>query len=67
MKDLFEELISDEEAHLHLFQRVRDHVARMGNSYLVTPLGWQPGKPILKPGPGLAGKVWKAWKPDMAF
>jgi bacterioferritin len=38
-KDLFEELISDEEAHLHLFERIRDHVARMGNSYLVTLSG----------------------------
>jgi bacterioferritin len=38
-KDLFEELISDEEEHLYLFQRVRDHVARMGNSYLVTLSG----------------------------
>jgi len=32
-------LISDEEGHLHLFQRIRDHVARMGNSYLVTLSG----------------------------
>ena len=38
-KDLFEELISDEEEHLHLFERIRDHVARMGNSYLVTLSG----------------------------
>ena len=60
-------MISDEEEHLYLFERVRDHVARMGNSYLVTPSGWQPGKPTLKPGPDLAGKVWKVWKPDMAF
>lgn len=29
----------------------------------VTPSGWQPGKPTLKPGPDLAGKVWKVWKP----
>jgi alkyl hydroperoxide reductase subunit AhpC len=33
----------------------------------VMPSGWQPGKPTLKPGPDLAGKVWKVWKPDMAF
>ena len=32
-----------------------------------TPSGWTPGKPTLKPGPDLAGKVWKVWKPDMAF
>ena len=30
----------------------------------VTPAGWQPGKPTLKPGPALVGKVWKEWKPD---
>jgi len=40
------------------------HVAKTGE---VTPSGWQPGKPTLKPGPELAGKVWKEWKPDMAF
>ena len=33
----------------------------------VTPSGWQPGKPTLTPGPDLAGKVWKVWKPDSAF
>ena len=33
----------------------------------VTPSGWQPGKPTFKPGPELAGKVWKEWKPEMAF
>lgn len=33
----------------------------------VMPAGWQPGKPTLKPGPDLAGKVWKVWKPDSAF
>ncbi len=32
-----------------------------------TPSGWKPGKPTLKPGPDLAGKVWKVWKPDLAF
>jgi peroxiredoxin (alkyl hydroperoxide reductase subunit C) len=32
-----------------------------------TPSGWQPGKPTLKPGPDLVGKVWEAWKPEMAF
>ena len=30
----------------------------------VTPAGWQPGKPTLKPSPDLAGKVWKEWKPE---
>jgi len=34
---------------------------------VVTPSGWQPGKPTLTPGPELVGKVWEAWKPEMAF
>ena len=33
----------------------------------VMPAGWQPGKATLKPGPDLVGKVWKVWKPEMAF
>jgi alkyl hydroperoxide reductase subunit AhpC len=33
----------------------------------VMPSGWQPGKSTLKPGPDLVGKVWKVWKPEMAF
>jgi len=40
------------------------HVRATGE---VTPSGWQPGKPTLKPGPDLAGKVWKEWKPENAF
>jgi len=40
------------------------HVRETGE---VTPSGWGPGKPTLKPGPNLAGKVWEVWKPDMAF
>jgi len=40
------------------------HVVATGE---VTPSGWQPGRPTLKPGPDLAGKVWKVWKPDQAF
>lgn len=40
------------------------HVRATGE---VTPSGWAPGKPTLKPGPDLAGNVWKEWKPDMAF
>ena len=27
------------------------------------PADWTPGKPTLKPGPDLVGKVWKVWKP----
>jgi alkyl hydroperoxide reductase subunit AhpC len=40
------------------------HVRKTGE---VTSSGWQPGKPVLKPRPDLAGKVWKEWKPEMAF
>lgn len=28
------------------------------------PAGWEPGKPTLKPGPALVGKVWQEWKPE---
>jgi len=42
------------------FQTVRENG-------VVTPSGWQPGKPTLTPGPELVGKVWEAWKPEMAF
>jgi alkyl hydroperoxide reductase subunit AhpC len=30
-----------------------------------TPAGWEPGKPTLKPGPELVGKVWEVWNPSM--
>ena len=32
-----------------------------------TPSGWRPGKPTLKPGPGLVGKVWEVWDTKKAF
>jgi alkyl hydroperoxide reductase subunit AhpC len=37
------------------------HVRATGEA---TPSGWQPGKPTLKPGPDLVGKVWEVWKPE---
>jgi peroxiredoxin (alkyl hydroperoxide reductase subunit C) len=40
------------------------HVRNTGEA---TPSGWKPGKPTLKPGPDLVGKVWKEWKTDLAF
>lgn len=40
------------------------HVVKTGE---VTPSGWQPGGKTLKPGPDLAGKVWKEWKPEDAY
>jgi alkyl hydroperoxide reductase subunit AhpC len=39
------------------------HVRATGE---VMPSGWQPGKPTLKPGPALVGKVWQVWKTDSA-
>lgn len=39
------------------------HVKATGE---VTPAGWQPGEPGLKPGPALVGKVWQVWKPKPA-
>jgi peroxiredoxin (alkyl hydroperoxide reductase subunit C) len=40
------------------------HVKATGE---VTPSGWQPGRPTLKPGPALVGRVWEVWKPEKAF
>ena len=40
------------------------HVRKTGEA---TPSGWKPGKPTLKPGPDLVGKVWKVWKTENAF
>ena len=36
------------------------HVRETGEA---TPSGWTPGDEALKPGPELAGKVWKVWQP----
>ena len=52
--------VSEMLRQIHAYQ----HVYRTGE---VTPSGWQPGKPTLKPGPDLVGKVWKVWKPETAF
>jgi alkyl hydroperoxide reductase subunit AhpC len=41
------------------FQHVRETKGKE-----VCPAGWEPGKPTLKPGPDLVGKVWKVWKPN---
>ena len=40
------------------------HVRATGE---VTPSGWQPGRPALKPGPDLVGRVWEQWTVDNAF
>ena len=44
------------------FQLVRESKGKEA-----TPSGWKPGKVTLKPGPDLVGKVWQAWKTEMAF
>ena len=51
--------ISETIRQLKAFQ----HVRATGEA---TPSGWEPGKPTLKPGPHLVGKVWEVWKPEMA-
>ena len=47
-----EEVIRQIKAYQHV---------RETNGQEVTPSGWQPGKPVLKPGPNLVGNVWKTW------
>jgi peroxiredoxin (alkyl hydroperoxide reductase subunit C) len=44
---------------IQAFQHVR---ASKGTE--ACPAGWEPGKPTLKPGPELVGRVWEIWKPD---
>jgi alkyl hydroperoxide reductase subunit AhpC len=46
---------------IQAFQHVRE-----SKGTEATPSGWSPGKPTLKPGPNLVGKVWKEWKPELA-
>jgi len=38
-KDLFEELLADEEEHLDTFQNIANHLKQMGESYLATLTG----------------------------
>ena len=42
------------------------HVRETGGAE-ATPAGWRPGKPTLKPGPDLVGRVWEVWKVEEAF
>lgn len=44
---------------VHAFQHVRKTKGAEA-----CPAGWEPGKPTLKPGPDLVGKVWKVWQPE---
>ena len=43
---------------VHAFQLVRK-----SKGAEACPAGWEPGKPTLKPGPDLVGKVWSVWQP----
>ena len=47
---------------IQAFQLVRESKGSQA-----TPSGWHPGRPTLRPGPDLVGKVWKEWKTEMAF
>ena len=38
-KDLFEELLKDEEGHVDMFDNIKDHVDKLGASYLATLTG----------------------------
>ncbi len=38
-KELFEELLADEEGHLDTFQNIADHVKQLGEAYLATLAG----------------------------
>jgi peroxiredoxin (alkyl hydroperoxide reductase subunit C) len=42
-------------------------VVRKSKGAEATPSGWTPGKPTLKVGPDLVGKVWEVWTTDLAF
>lgn len=42
-------------------------VVRESGGAEATPSGWQPGRPTLKVGPDLVGKVYKVWTTDLAF
>jgi peroxiredoxin (alkyl hydroperoxide reductase subunit C) len=54
--------VSETLRQLQAFQHVRN-----SKGTEATPSGWKPGKPTLKPGPDLVGKVWEVWKTSMAF
>jgi bacterioferritin len=38
-KELFEELLKDEEDHLNIFENIKDHVEKLGQAYLATLTG----------------------------
>ena len=51
-----------------LFRQVQAfQLVRESKGAEATPSGWQPGRPTLKVGPNLVGKVWTVWTTDLAF
>jgi bacterioferritin len=38
-KELFEELLKDEEGHFNYFENVKDHIDKLGAAYLTTLVG----------------------------
>jgi len=38
-KDLFEEILNDEESHLNFFENIKDHVDKLGATYIATLTG----------------------------
>ena len=55
----------------HVAETIRQvqafQLVRESKGAQATPSGWHPGRPTLKPGVDLVGKVWKKWKTEMAF
>jgi alkyl hydroperoxide reductase subunit AhpC len=52
--------LSETIRQVQAFQKVRE-----SKGTEATPAGWEPGKPTLKPGPDLVGRVWEVWNPSM--
>jgi len=50
----FDELVRQVQAY---------QLVRKSGGAEATPAGWRPGEETLKVGIGLAGKVWRVWKP----
>lgn len=48
--------VSEAIRQIKAYQLVRESAGKE-----LTPAGWQPGKPTLKPGDDLVGKVWQNW------
>ena len=53
--------VSETLRQIRAFQLVRN-----SKGSEATPSGWKPGKPTLKPGPDLVGRVWEVWQTKLA-